>query len=116
MAPIRLAVAVLATITAVIHWSLLLIMGAFDLAFFVNGVGYLALTAAYLTDVPLGANRRRLLHYIFIAYTALTILAWLAIGEKNPATTLGALGYVDKVVEVLLIVALVVSLRQEGRR
>jgi hypothetical protein len=116
MSIVRLVVALLAVITAVIHFWLLVIIGGFDPAFFLNGIGYLALTAAYLTNVPLGAGRRPLLHVVFIGYTAVTILAWLALGEKNPATTLGMLGYIDKTVEVLLIIALVVSLRQEGKR
>jgi hypothetical protein len=116
LTPLRLAITLLAVATALIHWSLLVIMGRFDLIFFLNGVGYLALTFAYLTDRPLGATRRPLLHGLFIAYTAVTVLAWLAIGEKNPATTLGALGYIDKIIEILLIVALVISLRRIGQR
>lgn len=114
--PLRLAVTVLALATALIHFSLLGIMGRFDLIFFLNGVGYLVLTFAYLTDFPLGARRRALVHGVFIAYTAVTILAWLAIGEKNPATTLGALGYIDKIIEVLLVIALIISLRRITQR
>ncbi|GIW06579.1 MAG: hypothetical protein KatS3mg060_1384 [Dehalococcoidia bacterium] len=114
--PLRIVVALLAIATALIHFSLLIFLGGFDLPFVMNGVGYLALTFAYLTDVPLGANRRPLLHLLFIGYTGITFLAWVAIGEKNPATLLGAIGYTDKIIEVLLIVALVFSLRQEGNR
>ncbi|MCS6801134.1 MAG: hypothetical protein RMM58_04880 [Chloroflexota bacterium] len=116
ISPLRLAITLLALATALIHFSLLFMMGRFDVAFFLNGVGYLALTFAYLTNVPLGAARRPLLHFLFIGYTGVTILAWVALGEKNPAAPLGAIGYIDKIIEILLIVALVISLQRERQQ
>ncbi|GIW10025.1 MAG: hypothetical protein KatS3mg061_1082 [Dehalococcoidia bacterium] len=104
---VRWIVALLAVATALIHWSLLLQLP--DLLFFLNGLGYLALAFAYLTERPLGPERRQLLHGIFLGYTAITILAWVAVGERS------LIGYLDKLLELLLVFFLVLSLRQERK-
>ncbi|MFN8533601.1 MAG: hypothetical protein U0556_08650 [Dehalococcoidia bacterium] len=100
---LRGVVAILAIATALIHFSLLFP----DPIFILNGLGYLGLTFAYLTNIPFGIARRRLVHYLFAGYVITTILAWIAIGERN------TLGYLDKAIEVLLLAALMLSLRQE---
>ena len=43
-----------------------------------------------------------------MAYTAVTILGWVAIGERT------AIGYVDKAIEVALIVLLWLEHRQQA--
>jgi hypothetical protein len=92
-------VVVLAAITAVIHLSL-----AFpDPVFILNGLGYLTLTAALLLPLPILARYRTLIRWAFVGYTALTILIWVAIGERTP------IAYVAKLAEVLLIVLLVLG-------
>ena len=60
-----------------------------------------------IPDRILGA-RRWLIDVALIIYTALSIGAWLQIGAPNPQ----GLGYISKALEVALIVALVVHMRQ----
>jgi hypothetical protein len=73
--------------------------------FLLNGLGYLGLMAALLTNLPFLAGRERLLHYAYMGYAAVTILGWVAFGARN------ILGYSDKIVEILLILALWQHLR-----
>jgi hypothetical protein len=91
---------VLTLITAIIHFTLLFP----DPVFILNGLGYLALLAAYFLPVPIAKDNRRLVRWVFMGFVAVTILAWVAIGDKSwPA---GALGYVTKLVELVLIALL----------
>ena len=72
--------------------------------FILNGVGYLALlVAVYLPQLK---KQQGLIRWAFIAYTAVTVIAWIAIGSRN------TIGYTDKLIEVALIVLLFI----EGRR
>ncbi len=81
-----------------------------DLLFTLNGLGYLALVIAFFWEgVPFFSTRRRLLDYLFIAFAAVTVLAWVAIGARTP------LGYVTKLDEILLIAALVMDLRLQPK-
>ncbi len=112
---LRAAILVMGLFTALVHLVLLNLSfvqetGSPDLLFTLNGLGYLAfLTAFFWEGVPFFSTRRRLLHYLFIAYTAVTVLAWVAMGARN------AIGYVTKLDEVLLIAALVLDLRLEKK-
>ena len=73
-------------------------------AFYLNGAGYIAmLIALYLPQL---ARWQRLARSGLIGYTLLTIVLWVLIGEHNP------LAYADKLIEVLLVVALVLEWRQ----
>jgi len=92
------AIILLAAITAGIH---LYLSFKFpqppDPIFLLNGLGYLLLVAAlYFPHVRLLPMRRRV-RWILIAYTALTVVLWIFFGARTP------IGYLDKVVEVLLI-------------
>jgi hypothetical protein len=99
---LRLAIAVLTIATALIHFSLNFNTGAFVFQpmFTLNGLGYLGLLAALWFPLSFLAGRERLVHYVFIGYTAVTILGWVAVGARN------IVGYGDKLIEVLLIAAL----------
>jgi hypothetical protein len=108
---LRIAIAILTVVTALIHLYIAFInfaTGAFEFQpmFLLNALGYLTLLGALLLDLPFLAGRKSLVHYAFMAYTAVTILGWVAIGARN------ILGYSDKVVEVLLLAALWMHLRQ----
>lgn len=98
----RTAIIILTTITALIHLVLLNIgifgeKGSIDLLFTLNGLGYFALLYAYLNKIP--AGRESLVRYAFIAYTAITILAWLMLnGDFGDPISL-----ITKVSELLLI-------------
>jgi hypothetical protein len=99
---IRLSVVVLTLIAAIVHLSLLFP----DPVFILNGLGYLTLLAALYLPIPRLGPHRRLVRWTLIGYAMLTILAWVAIGERT------MLGYSTTADEVALIVLLVI----EGRR
>jgi len=102
---LRSAVLILGLATALIHLYLNIRDAQFYILFTLNGLGYLALLAGVFLPIPFLAGRERLVKLALIAYAALTILAWVAMGERS------LLAYVDKAIEVLLILALFASLR-----
>ncbi len=101
----RTSIIVLTVITALIHLVLLNLgimreKGSIDLLFTLNGLGFFALLYAYLNDFP--AGRKELIRWVFIAYAAVTILAWLVInGDFSDPLSL-----ITKGTELLLIVFL----------
>src|SRR5215212_9208665 len=99
---IRIGVVVLTLMAAVVHLSLLFP----DPVFILNGIGYLGLLAALYLPVPRLVPHRRAVRWTLIGYAMLTILAWVAIGERTP------LGYSTTAGELALVILLLV----EGRR
>jgi hypothetical protein len=99
---IRIGVVVLTLMAAVVHLSRLFP----DPVFILNGLGYLALLAALYLPIPRLLSYRRVVRWTLIGYATLTILAWVAIGERT------LLGYSTTAGEV----ALVILLLREGRR
>ena len=81
-------------------------LGFFAALFYLDGLGYIVLTAALYH--PAFARFRRLTRWALIALTAATIVAYFALIQGH----YDAIGIGDKIVEVALIVLLVV----EGRR
>jgi hypothetical protein len=111
---LRAAIVFLTLATAAIHFYL---VPAAGIMFVLNGLGYLALMVALVWPPAFLrtwlAGRTRWVQFVFIAYTAVTILLWVAIGDKRFETFLGQIGWADKIIEALLIVALALDLRQE---
>jgi len=103
---LRTVILILAAATSLIHLALNFTLGHFDVAFTANGLGYLALAAAFVYPFRFLKGREKLVQVVFMGFTAVTILAWLVMGEKNIATLQGMLGYSDKLIEILLIAAL----------
>lgn len=100
LSPAKVAIILLTIATAGIHFSLLFP----DPIFILNGLGFLALLAAYFLPLPFAKDNRSLVKWAFMGYTAVTIMAWIAIGEKSwPA---GMMGYLTKLIEIALIVLL----------
>lgn len=97
----QIAILALAVATAAIHLSL---AGPETIMFYFNGLGYLGLAAALV--LPQFKKWRSLIRWVLMAYTAVTILGWVVIGERI------AIGYVDKVIEL----ALIALLWLEGRK
>lgn len=102
----RVVIVITTLFTAVVHLILLNISilaekGSLDPLFTLNGLGYLSLLIAYFWKNPTLEERRGIIRWAFIAFTAVTILAWVAIGERQ-----GILPYLTKLAEVILIVAL----------
>lgn len=95
---IAYGVIILAAITAFIHLYLSFqFPDGPDLAFLLNGIGYLALVGAIYAPIPLLARYRGLFCWLLIAYTALTILLWFFFSDN------WRLGSFDKAVEIALI-------------
>ena len=99
---IRIGVAVLTLMAAIVHLSRLFP----DPVFILNGIGYLTLLAALYLPISRLVPYRRAVRWTLIGYAALTILAWVAIGERT------LLGYSTTAGEVALIALLLI----EGRR
>ena len=92
---------------AVISPRTMMQTGRPDILFTLNGLGYLGLLGAFIINPGFLAGQRRLLHYAFIAYTAITILAFLAMGDTGlGGKPFNPVGWVTKIDEVLLILAL----------
>lgn len=102
---LRLGVIVLTLTTAIIH--LYLGLSSSLPPFVLNGLGYLALLAALYLPIPQLTPYRSTIRWVLVGYTALTIVLWLVI-TGGASTTIG---YIDKIVEVLLIVLLVAQAR-----
>jgi len=97
----QIVIVALTVITALLHLVLGLGMlgDTLGILFILNFVGYIVLVAA-LYFVPQLADRRSLIRYALIAFTAVTVIAWIFMGTRGPGA------YVDKVIEVVLIVLL----------
>jgi len=65
--------------------------------FLLNGIGYLVFLAAYFLPLPIARDYPKLVRWAFIAFTAVTIIGWVAFGLRT------TVGYIDKLIEVVLI-------------
>jgi hypothetical protein len=102
---LRIGVAMLTLATALIHLQL----NFPDPVFILNGLGYLALLAALFLPLPQIARYRNAVRFVLIGYVALTIFLWVLIGERSP------IGYIDKTIEVGLILLLLIEARRSRR-
>ena len=99
---LRVSIVLLTLATALIHLQL-----AFpDPAFILNGLGYLALLAALYLPVLRLARYRNIVRWVLIGFTALTILLWILLGARTP------IGYIDKAIEIALILLLLLDARR----
>jgi hypothetical protein len=71
--------------------------------FILNFIGYIVLVVALY--MPPLQKVQRIIRWLLIGFTALTIIAWFLIAGSHPDT----LGIVDKVIEVALIVLLLIE-------
>ena len=126
--PLSLGICALAAATALIHLALGAMTGAMlatqpelvaslggataltvmAALFFANGDGYLALPDARYHPHPKLRRVRRVTRWALIAFTALTVVAYVAVAQGH----LDALGLTDKAIEVVLIALLVVEDRR----
>lgn len=109
---LRTGIIVLGLITALVHLLVLNLgylreTGRPDILFTLNGLGYLGLLGAFVFNLSFLSDRRRLLHFAFMAFAAVTILAFLAKGGTGfGGRPFDPIGWATKVDEVLLILAL----------
>jgi hypothetical protein len=106
---LQIAVILLAVITALIHLDLgvrfLMIGegGPLPIMWILNFVGYIVLvTALYLPPLQ---GIQSITRWVLIAYTVLTVILWYLIGISHANLE----AYVDKLVEVVLIILLLVD-------
>jgi len=114
LTPLHYLGILLAAISGVIHLRL----GAgfapspLGIAFLFAGVVFVVAVAAILANY-----RRRLLYGLGVPFTGGQIVIWyvynFAMGQYSFPADVGALGWIDKVSQVLLIVVLVVLLRRD---
>ena len=90
---VQIGIILLAVATALIH--ILLAIPQNMIMFYLNGAGYLALTAALF--LPQLRPYRPLVRWALIGFAAVTVIGWAAIGERS------TLAYVDKLIELALI-------------
>ncbi len=106
---IRIVVTVTAILTALIHlYYALFLIGATEalgILFILNALGYLGLLLAYLGKLSFLRWSHSLITWAFIAFTAVTILAWIPMGERSP------LAYLTKLDELVLLIALFLGRR-----
>ncbi len=99
----HIAIVVLTLATSLIHLYLFISLGApfmsSNVMFFLNSLGYLALLAAYF--MPFAQGYHGLVRWVFMGFIAVTIVAWLILGDKT-----WWLGYVTKLIEIVLLALL----------
>jgi hypothetical protein len=88
--------------TAILHITLYP-----DIMFTLNGLGYLGLLGAYFLPIAFFQQRHNLVWWALVGYTALTIVLWVIMGEKDfNASPTAPIGYYAKAAEVLLLIFL----------
>ncbi len=103
---IQIGILILGLATALIHLVLLnYLMGTIDVMFTLNGLGYLALIAAYFT--PQLVRWKTVVRWSTIAYAILTIMAWFILGDQTDP-----IGILTKLIEVGLIILLILDGRK----
>ena len=97
---LQIGIILLTAATAVIHffWNFP------DIVFILNCLAYLSLLAALYLPIPMLKEKRSLARYGLMGFASLTILAWIGMGDKHLAT--GYIGYIDKAIEIMLILLL----------
>lgn len=106
----RTIILITAVITGLIHLVLLNVFtmrstGSIDILFTLNGLGFLALAGALAFEPPFLEGYEKWVVYAFMAFTLATIIAWVAVGARS------TLGYLTKLDEAILLVALGLYLR-----
>ena len=92
--------------TALLHLSLFSTFGFTD-PIVLNGLGYIGLLGAYFLPIPFFQEKHKLVWWVLLGYTVLTIVLWVVMGDMNfvPGTT-SAIGYYAKAAELVLLVFL----------
>lgn len=106
---LRTLVTITAIVTAVIHlYYAFLQIGptqALGMLFILNALGFIGLLLAYLGKLSFLRLSHNVITWAFIAFTAITILAWIPMGERSP------LAYFTKLDELVLLIALFLGRR-----
>jgi hypothetical protein len=101
VSPLHYGIIFLTVATALIHILLAFqFEGGPDPLFILNGLGYLGLLVLLYAPVDSLSRYRWMVRWVLIVYTALTVVLWVFIGARN------GIAYLDKLIEVALIVLL----------
>ncbi|MGA9531928.1 MAG: hypothetical protein WBR18_04360 [Anaerolineales bacterium] len=106
----RTVILVTGLITALIH-LVVLNLGGLSPLFLLNGLAYLVLLGLFFFNPDIVAERHRLFYYAFMAFTLVTIIAFVLVGDLT-----NLFGWATKVDEVILLVALWINMSNEGQR
>jgi hypothetical protein len=103
--PLQIGILLFGLVAGIIHLVILNLViynaeGHIDVLFTLSGLGFLGLLAAYFLPIPIAQQNRGLIRWMLIGLSALTILAWLFIGEQS------LLAYISKIAELGLIILL----------
>jgi hypothetical protein len=91
---LQIAIIVLTLITATVHFTLVFPSALFIL----NSLGYLTLLGAFFLNISFLRQNHNLVRWAFMGFIVLTILSWIAIGDKT-----WIVGYLTKLDELVLL-------------
>jgi hypothetical protein len=74
-----------------------------DPMFTLNGLGYLGLLGAYILPIDWFQKRHRLVWWVLVGYTLLTIILWAILGDMNFNSLAGRVGLIAKIAEIFLL-------------
>jgi hypothetical protein len=98
---LRISILVLGLVTGIIH-AVILNLLEINWLMLLNGLGFFVLTWVVLANPAFLAGQRKLIFYLFIIYTLITIVGFFALNQPP----YGPLAIIAKIDEVLLIIAL----------
>jgi len=98
---LRYGILVLGLITGVIH-AVILNLLELNWLMLLNGLGYFVLTLAIFFNPAFLTGQRKLIFYLFMAYTLVTFVGFFVLNSPP----YGPLAIIAKIDEVLLIIAL----------
>ena len=107
---LRISIIALTVSTAVIHFSRAIADADIRVLFTLNGLGYLGLVTMLYVTQP--GRRRRLVRRVLMGYTMFTIMLFFVWGLMSGEWA--AIGFVDKVIEVVLVGLLLQEDRQSA--
>ena len=112
LGPLQYGIIVLTAITALMHLFLGIgsLPDTFGYMFILNSVGYIVLLVA-LYFIPSLSEQRTIIRWLLIAYTAVTFILYFVFNWPDVWNTLGI---IDKIVELVLIILLLIESRQSG--
>ena len=99
---LRYTILILGLITGVIHTIVLPMMGFEWLLMPLNGLGFFVLTGLIFFDPAFLSGQRKLIIYLFMAYTLVTIVGFFVLNSAS----FDPIGIITKLYEVLLLIAL----------
>lgn len=108
----RTFILVTGLITALVHlvylnYVIYTTEGHLDLLFTLNGLGYLGLLGLFVMQPTFVAEQWEFFHYVFMAFVAVTIVAFLVLGGTGfGGTEVDPVGWLTKFDELILIFAL----------